>query len=348
MNEFVNVESYINNLKNPNKLNIELLQKGANSFFSIKCSLLNYLNDSFVNDNNENLKLINIAKFIENKIKSETKYDLKYPLKAGIAFPVGLNINNVVAHWSPNSLDTKQILKKTDIIKIDYGIHFEGNIIDSAFSYSYNDTFSDLIKISEEATNKGCELFGEEVLINDISKEIQEIIESYELEINNKNYDVKSVQNLCGHQIKKYQIHGDKMIPNISMPQYTERIKNNEQYAIETYPSTGNGFAKLDYNKINISHYMINKKNYNTHAISKLTKDETNLLNIIYKNYGTLPFSKRWLSELKIKKYCLNLNKLVEKKIIDEYPPYYEKNNSYSAQTEKNIIIYDNKKIVLT
>ena len=79
-----------------------------------------------------------------------------------------------------------------------------------------------------------------------------------------------------------------------------------------------------------------------------MSKDESNLLNIIYKNYGTLPFSRRWLNDLKIKKHFLNLNKLVEKKIIEEYPPYYEKNGSYSAQTEKNVIVYDNKKIVLT
>lgn len=334
---------------NPNtNLNLDLLKKGADVFFSVKCSLLNYLSDSFVNNNQNNLKLINIATFIETKIKNETKYDIKNPLKSGIAFPVGLNVNEVVAHWSPNKMDTKQTLKKDDIIKIDYGIQFEGNIIDSAFSYSYSDKYNDLIKISEEATNKGCSIFGEDVLINDISKEIQEIIESYEVTINNRDYKVKSIQNLTGHQIKRYEIHGDKMIPNFSIPQYKERIKNNEQYAIETYPSTGNGFGKLDYNTSNISHYMLNNKFLVKFPLTNLSHDEKHLLDIIKFNYGTLPFSRRWLSDLKINKYLITLFSLVKKNIIKEYPPYYESKGSYVAQTEKNIIIHEGKKIILT
>ena len=44
---------------------------------------------------------------------------------------------------------------------------------------------------------------GEEVFINDISKSIQEIIESYEIEIDGKLSKVKSVQNLTGHKIQK-------------------------------------------------------------------------------------------------------------------------------------------------
>ena len=200
------------------------MQKGANIFHSVKCNLVNYLNENFKRNDTENLKLINIAKFIEDKIKIETNYNPDNPLRAGIAFPVGLNVNQIVAHWSPNPMDTKQILKKTDLIKIDYGVQFDGNIIDSAFSYSYDEKYNELIKISEEATNKGCELFGEEVLINDISSQIQEIIESKEIEINNKLYEVKSIQNVTGHKISKFEIHSDKMIPNISLPNYTERI----------------------------------------------------------------------------------------------------------------------------
>lgn len=38
-------------------------------------------------------------------------------------------------------------------------------------------------------------------------------MESYEVEIGNKVYPVKSVRNLCGHSIKPYQIHAGKSVP---------------------------------------------------------------------------------------------------------------------------------------
>ena len=51
---------------------------------------------------------------------------------------------------------------------------------------------------------------------------------------------------------------------------------------------------------------------------------------------------------MKLKKYYLNLKSLVTKNIIREYPPYYEKKDSYVAQTEQNVIIKNGTKIILT
>ena len=338
------------NQSDEDNLNLELLKQGADVFCSLKCSILNYLNDNFTTNNNENLKLINIAKFIENKLKTEIKYDTSRPLDASIAFPIGLNVNQVIAHWSPNHLDTKQVLRKDDIIKIDYGVQLRGYIIDSAFSYSHNNKFNQLIQISEEATNKGCAMIGEDVLINDISETIQEIIESSEIELDGKQIQVKSTKNLTGHKIQKYKIHGDKMIPNISIPQYKERIKDNELYAIETYPTTGNGLGVLSNNPSEISHYMLDYKlkDKPVSLFTNLNKKERELLKIIKNKFGTLPFARRWLNEMNLKKYYLNLKSLVNKNIIIEFPPYYDIKGSYVSQTEKNVIIKNGIKTILT
>ena len=80
------------------------------------------------------LSLKDIAIIIENKIKDEIKFDIKNPLDKGIAFPIGLSLNNCAAHYTPNYNETEIILKEDDIIKIDYGVHIEGTIIDSAFT----------------------------------------------------------------------------------------------------------------------------------------------------------------------------------------------------------------------
>ena len=88
-----------------------------------------------------NAKLIDIVYLIEEQINFLTnKYAESYNLKNiqyGSAFPVGINLNNIAAHWSPTN-DCPIIINKTDLITIDYGIHFDGHIIDSAFTFAYD------------------------------------------------------------------------------------------------------------------------------------------------------------------------------------------------------------------
>ena len=37
-------------------------------------------------------------------------------------------------------------LSNTDLIKIDFGVHIEGSIIDSAFSFSFDDKYNKFIR----------------------------------------------------------------------------------------------------------------------------------------------------------------------------------------------------------
>ena len=47
-------------------------------------------------------------------------------LQAGIAFPTGCSINNVVAHYSPNTGD-RTALQYGDVMKIDFGTQIDGS-----------------------------------------------------------------------------------------------------------------------------------------------------------------------------------------------------------------------------
>ena len=57
---------------------------------------------------------------------------------------------------------------------------------------------------------------------------------------------MKPVKNLGGHDIKQYEIHGDKFI-RIVKDKTAEaegvRLEENEVIAIETFGSTGSGYA---------------------------------------------------------------------------------------------------------
>ncbi len=50
-------------------------------------------------------------------------------LQAGVAFPTGASLNHCAAHFAPNTGD-KTVLKQDDLIKLDFGVHIGGRIID--------------------------------------------------------------------------------------------------------------------------------------------------------------------------------------------------------------------------
>ena len=291
-----------------------------------------------------NVKLIDLANGIENKIKELTNYDPANPLAGGVAFPTGLSVNQCAAHWTPNPGDTTQTLGTDDLIKIDWGVHVNGYITDGAFSFSFNDKFDPLIKASEEATHNAMKMAGPGASLGEIGKVTQEIIESYEIELDGKTVALKSIGDLSGHQIGRYQIHCGKPVPNVlweplmNNPMY--KMREGEVYAIETFPSTGSGVINEDSNPNNCSHYMANYNNhlkYNDDIVnqSKYTVDMNS-------RFKTLAFCKRWMDNEKM--YDSSTQKkfenVVNEKMYEPYPPLYDsQTGAYVAQTEHTVFI---------
>ena len=289
-----------------------------------------------------NKSLNEIANFIETNILKETEFNIDNPLSKGIGFPVGLSINNCAAHYTPNYGDNDIILKNSDIIKIDYGVHYDGIIIDSAFTISFNPLYQEFINISKDVTNYAVSLCGPDVILGEIGRELEEYVKSKEIDINGKIYQLKTMSDLSGHKISKYEIHAGKAVPNINI-YYPQRMLENEFYAIEPFITTGNGFSIL---KEPVSHYMLNK-NYSTKYLDN--SNEKKLFELIKKNYSTLPFCQKWLYQLDNNiNHNILLDKLVNKKILNSYPPIYDIENSIVSQFEHTIFVKNNGIINLT
>lgn len=79
---------------------------------------------------------------------------------------------------------------------------------------------------------------GIDVRLCDVGAAIQEVMESYECEINGKTYQVKCCRNLSGHSIRAYNIHGGKSVPIVKGGEQT-KMEEGEFFAIETFGSTG-------------------------------------------------------------------------------------------------------------
>lgn len=109
---------------------------------------------------------------------------------------------------------------------------------------------------------------GIDVRMCDIGEAIQEVMESYEVEVNGKVYpgkslvffavaanhinsmEVKSISNLNGHSITPYTIHGGigtrpgKSVPIVKQhgsDKDETKMEEGEYFAIETFGSTGRG-----------------------------------------------------------------------------------------------------------
>ncbi|WZZ40576.1 hypothetical protein YC2023_036835 [Brassica napus] len=281
--------------------------------------------------------MIDICETLENTVR---KLISENGLQAGIAFPTGCSLNNVAAHWTPNSGD-KTVLQYDDVMKLDFGTHIDGYIVDSAFTVAFNPMYDPLLAASREATYTGIKEAGVDVRLCDVGAAIQEVMESYEVEINGKVYQVKSLRNLNGHSIGRYQIHADKSVPNVKGGEQT-KMEEGELYAIETFGSTGKGYVRDD---LECSHYM---KNFDVGHVPLRLPRAKQLLATINKNFSTLAFCRRYLDRLGETKYLMALKNLCDSGIIEPCPPLCDVKGSYISQFEHTILLRQTCKEVIS
>jgi len=283
------------------------------------------------------LKMVDICETIENAVRNliEAKDN---DVSSGLAFPCGCSLNNCAAHYTPNAGDDT-VLQYDDVCKIDFGTQINGQIIDSAFTVHFNPTYDKLIEAVKDATNTGVKTAGIDVRLTDVGEAIQEVMESYEVEINGKVYPVKPIRNLSGHSLGLYKVHSSKSVPIVKNGDNT-KMEENEHFAIETFGSTGKGYV---HDSMECSHYMRNEN----HVPLRLARAKS-LLNTINKNFGTLGFCKRYLDRLGETKYNMALSHLVENGLVDPYPPLCDIHNSYTAQFEHTIILRPTCKEVIS
>jgi methionyl aminopeptidase len=95
--------------------------------------------------------------------------------------------------------------------------------------------------------------------MSDIGSAIQEVMESYEVEIGGTTYPVKAIRNLNGHSIEHYSIHGTKSVPIVKGGDQI-KMEEGETFAIETFGSTGKGYVRDDVSKHPIMNILCSAK----------------------------------------------------------------------------------------
>ena len=139
-------------------------------------SVLNSMDDEFLNDYRKaaevhrqvrqyvqtiakpGISMSQLAQEIEDSVRALTNHqglETGDALKAGMGFPTGLCLNNVGAHWTPSPGAKEVILQYDDVLKVDFGVHVSGRIVDSAFTVAHNPVYDNLLAAVKAATNTG-------------------------------------------------------------------------------------------------------------------------------------------------------------------------------------------------
>ncbi len=262
--------------------------------------------------------LLEIAEKIENKI---------IELGGKSAFPTNLSINNITAHSTPTYNDET---KAHGLLKIDFGVHIDGNISDTAFSLDLEDNVENkkLISASEDALEKGITIAKENIPASEVGKIIEQTITKENL---------LPVRNLAGHQIENYELHAGISIPNINDNKNV--ILEKGLYAIEPFATNGSG--KVHDGKPSEIYMIIDSKNVR----SPLARD---MLNFILEEYQTLPFCSRWLVKQFGTKALIGLSQLKQNGNLHRFEQLVEIPGSKVAQSEHTILIDGDEVIVTT
>ena len=172
----------------------------------------------------EGVKLYDVAQEVEGYIRSHG---------CGLAFPCNISLNEVAAHYTP-SVDDKSVFEIGDVVKVDCGAELNGFVGDTAGTVEVGTkTYRALIDISKRARDTVKEFIGAGIPIGEIGRVVEMTMASE---------GFKPLRNLCGHEIKQYDLHAGLSIPSYSSGDQT-RLEKGMVVAVEPFATNGEGWV---------------------------------------------------------------------------------------------------------
>ncbi len=248
------------------------------------------------------------------------------------AFPVNISLNEIAAHYTAEP-DDQIVIKDTDVVKIDLGVHIDGYVADTAVTISYDSKYDQLIKIAELSLYEATKIAKLATKSSEIGKTIENTI----------TYNgLKPIQNLSGHSLERYVIHAGKSIPNIKTYGPSFSLMPNQAYAIEPFVTTKDGLGIVYEGKIRNIFSLVSRK-------PTKNKDTDEFIIYLWNRFKTLPFALRWLvNDFAESKTREMLDYLIKKKNIRSYPILVEGNNKIVSQAEHTVFISENLSYIIT
>ena len=270
------------------------------------------------------LAIIDLIEFVESEIIKNG---------AGIAFPCNVSINEIAAHYTSPANDENKIATG-DLVKLDLGAHIDGYIADSAITIMApgddleekfdSDTLAknqELIDASDAALETAISTVRVGVEIGKIGAAVEETV---------AKYGFKPIANLTGHSLEQWNLHSGLSIPSVN-DKNTTKLKEGDVLAIEPFVTDGTGWV-TDTLTPYIFRFLKDKPFRMAHT-QKVFRE-------IKKDYGSLPFTQRWLSkDFNANRLNASLRQLSQAMAIYAYPALKEKTNCWVSQSEHTVIV---------
>ena len=250
---------------------------------------------------------------------------------ANPAFPTGIGVNQVTAHYAPQN-DDRSVFQEKDLIKVDFGVHVDGYVADTAVSVTFNPDHRLLLEATERALDVAVETAKIETRTGEIGRNI--FAEASRL-------GFRTIENLTGHTLDRYIVHAGKSIPNLYV-QGMQSLKKGDVFAIEPFVTSRSAAGYVVDAPSETIFSMIGRKKTGASELDTFA-------DMIWNQRKTLPFTPRWyVGELGKKRVEEILKQLVKRRIMRSYPTLVEASGSPVAQFEHTMALDDDGLIVLT
>jgi methionyl aminopeptidase len=265
---------------------------------------------------------VEIAEGVEGEIRS----------KGGEpAFPCGIGVGDVAAHYAPQVGDEAVVLDG-DVVKVDFGVHIDGYVTDTSVTLTFNPRFHGLLEATERALQAAINVVRKDQRIGEVGKAIEQ-------EASRSGF--RPITNLSGHTMERYVVHAGKSIPNLFMPNLP-LIKRSEVFAIEPFLTLPNA-----------SGYVVDGKQETIYSVLGRrrtgNKELDDFVNHVWEMRRTLPFTPRWfLEEYGPDELRSILLELIKVKVVRSYPTLVEASGNPVAQFEHTMTFDDGSLVVLT
>jgi methionyl aminopeptidase len=216
------------------------------------------------------MRLIDIGEAVDGKILE---------LGGDYAFPVGLGVDEVAAHFTPDR-DSCEVAE--GLLKIDIGVCVDGFIADTALSLdlSADGRYGGVIDFNEKilsvasARVLGCE---GDLMVRDIGNVVSDFVDK-------SGSDGVVVRGLCGHSLDCNVIHCAPSVPNVRNE--NGYVFDDDAFAVEPFVSMGSG-------------EIVEGKGGGIYVLRNSAgvrdRDARKVVEFVGKRFCGRPFCKRWV-----------------------------------------------------
>ncbi len=246
-------------------------------------------------------------------------------LGAKPAFPAQVSMNDVAAHFCPDSGD--KTVFDSQIVKLDVGVSVDGFIGDTASTVDLSGDHSELMKASKDALEAAIRVSTTGTTLRELGKAIQQAI---------TGYGFSPIVNLSGHGLGRFEVHTPPTVPNYDNADET-KLYDGQIIAIEPFATNGAGAI---YESSNPTVFM--------QVASKPVRsaDTRKILEEIH-SYRNMPFTGRWLEKkFPAFKVSIAMRELAAAGILHAFPPLVEKKHGLVTQFEHTVLVGEKPKVL--